>query len=163
MTGGQYIIFPGSDTHNLQLVRVRIMIIRIKHLFTRFGELFMFMPHLGFVLLFVNNPLKSAIFYRQILGIEPIEESPTFAGFNLSNGVLLGLWSRHTAEPRVDTQAGAQEICFPVDDVDALYESWGKMQVTIAQKPTDLDFGRTFVICDPDGHRIRVYKLRKEN
>jgi hypothetical protein len=25
-----------------------------------------------------------------------------------------------------------------------------------------MDFGRTFVAIDPDGHRIRVYKLRDE-
>jgi predicted enzyme related to lactoylglutathione lyase len=33
---------------------------------------------------------------------------------------------------------------------------------TVAQKPTDMDFGRTFVVLDPDGHRIRVYKLHEE-
>ncbi|MFA6916874.1 MAG: VOC family protein [Parachlamydiales bacterium] len=119
----------------------------------------MFTPNLGFVLLFVANPLKSSQFYQEILDIKPVEESPTFVMFALKNGVMLGLWSRYTAEPRVDTNPGALEICFPSADVDALYEEWGNKQVTIAQKPTDMDFGRTFVALDPDGHRIRVYKL----
>jgi hypothetical protein len=35
--------------------------------------------------------------------------------------------------------------------------------VTVAQKPVDMDFGRTFVILDPDGHRIRAYKLAETN
>lgn len=29
-------------------------------------------------------------------------------------------------EPRTEAPAGALEICFPVDNVDALYEDWGK-------------------------------------
>jgi catechol 2,3-dioxygenase-like lactoylglutathione lyase family enzyme len=123
----------------------------------------MLVPNLGFVLLFVENPQKSGIFYQDILGIKPIEESPTFVMFMLKNGVMLGLWSRYTAEPRVDAQAGAQEVCFAADDVDALYESWYTKHLTISQKPTDLDFGRTFVVLDPDGHRVRIYKLREKN
>lgn len=116
-------------------------------------------PNLGFVLLFVSNPQKSSLFYQDIFGITPIEESPTFAMFALKNGVMLGLWSKYTAEPRVEALAGAAEICFPTDDIDALYEKWEKKQITVAQKPTDMDFGRTFVVLDPDGHRIRPYKL----
>jgi catechol 2,3-dioxygenase-like lactoylglutathione lyase family enzyme len=118
----------------------------------------MFTPTLSFVLLFVSNPQKSSLFYQDLLGIKPVEESPTFTLFALSNGIMLGLWSKYTAEPLVTAPPGAMEICFPVDDVDRLYEEWGKKQVTVAQKPTDMDFGRTFVILDPDGHRIRAYK-----
>jgi catechol 2,3-dioxygenase-like lactoylglutathione lyase family enzyme len=123
----------------------------------------MISPNLGLVLLFVTNPQKSSLFYQDLFGFKPVEESPTFVMFALSNGVMLGLWSRYTAEPRVEALSGAQEICFPADDVDELYEQWGKKHVTVLQKPTDMDFGRTFVVVDPDGHRIRVYKLVKEN
>lgn len=115
--------------------------------------------NLGFVLLFVSNPLKSSLFYQDLFGIKPIEESPTFTMFAFSNGVMLGLWSKYTAEPHVAGSAGASEICFATDDVDGLYEAWGKKRVTVAQKPTDMDFGRTFLVLDPDGHRIRPYKL----
>ena len=119
----------------------------------------MITPSLGFILLFVENPQKSSLFYQDLLHIKPLEESPTFVLFGLRNGTLLGFWSRYTAEPHVHAQPGAHEICFETDDVDVLYATWGEKRLTIAQKPTDLDFGRTFVILDPDGHRIRVYKL----
>lgn len=33
---------------------------------------------------------------------------------------------------------------------------------TIALPPTELDFGRSFVAVDPDGHRLRVYALTEE-
>lgn len=123
----------------------------------------MFTPSLGFVLLFVSNPQKSALFYQELFGIKPIEESPTFVMFALQNGVMLGLWSKYTAEPQVIASPGALEICFPAANIDALYEEWGKKLVTVAQKPTDMDFGRTFVVLDPDGHRIRAYKLAEAN
>lgn len=119
----------------------------------------MFKPHLGFVLLFVKNPIESCQFYTKYLGIEPIEQSPTFVSFMLANGVLLGLWSRFTGEPAVHVPAGSSEICFSVENVNQIYEEWGKLGITIIQKPTDMDFGRTFVAVDPDGHRIRIYKL----
>lgn len=122
----------------------------------------MFSPVLGFTLLLVTNPQKSSLFYQEIFNLKPIEESPTFVMFALKNGVMLGLWSKYTVEPRVDVPAGALEICFPAENIDALYEEWGKKYVTVAQKPTDMDFGRTFVILDPDGHRIRIYKLHEE-
>lgn len=105
----------------------------------------MFTPSLGFVLLFVSNPQKSSAFYQELFGINPIEESPTFVMFALKNGVMLGLWSKYTAEPHVEAPAGALEICFPTEDVDSLYEEWGKKHATVAQKPTDMDFGRTFM------------------
>ena len=121
----------------------------------------MFSPSLGFTLLFVTNPQKSSLFYQEIFNLKPIEESSTFVMFALKNGVLLGLWSKYTAEPRVEATPGALELCFPAENVDAVYEEWGQKHVTVAQKPTDMDFGRTFVILDPDGHRIRVYKLHE--
>jgi catechol 2,3-dioxygenase-like lactoylglutathione lyase family enzyme len=112
-------------------------------------------------LLFVANPQKSGFFYQELFEMKPIEESSTFVMFALKNGVMLELWSKCTAEPYVEAPAGALEICFPTDNVDALYEDWGKKHVTMAQKPTDMDFGRTFVKLDPDGHRIRIYCLKE--
>ena len=121
----------------------------------------MAVPKLDFVLLFVENPAKSAEFYSKLLESKPLEQSPTFALFSL-NGSLLGLWSCDTAEPRVTAQPGASEIAFCEEDVDAVYEKWLAMNIPMLQGPVELDFGRSFVALDPDGHRIRVLKLGGE-
>jgi catechol 2,3-dioxygenase-like lactoylglutathione lyase family enzyme len=118
------------------------------------------MPDPNFILLYVDSPPASARFYTGVLGKPPVESSPTFAMFALDNGVMLGLWSRHTAEPAPAAAAGACEIAFAVADKDAvsrLYAEWGARELRIAQAPTDLDFGHTFVALDPDGHRLRVF------
>jgi catechol 2,3-dioxygenase-like lactoylglutathione lyase family enzyme len=119
-------------------------------------------PCLGFVLLFVEEPVKSGEFYKNILGCEPVEQAPTFVLFMLRHGVGLGLWSRHTAQPTVLQRAGASEVAFAHDDVDGLYQQWIAQNIPMVQTPTDMDFGRTFVALDPDGHRVRVYRLREE-
>jgi predicted enzyme related to lactoylglutathione lyase len=123
----------------------------------------MLAPKLGFILLFVADPQKSTEFYEHIFDLKPVQQSPTFALFALKNSVMLGLWLSKTVEPTVLMPAGGSEIAFSHIDVDALYGEWLKLGINIAQAPTDMDFGRTFVALDPDSHRIRVYKLWEEN
>lgn len=116
-------------------------------------------------MIYVDNPEKSAEFYRQLLGTEPVEQSPTFALFIFNNGFKLGMWSKHTVEPAPATTGGGTEICFMCEQpqqVDALYQQWRDKGLTIVQSPVELDFGYTFVATDPDGHRLRVYKLNDE-
>jgi|SRR3954447_3495079 catechol 2,3-dioxygenase-like lactoylglutathione lyase family enzyme len=121
------------------------------------------MPDPNFILLYVDNPPASARFYAELLGKLPVETSPTFAMFALESGVMLGLWSRHTVEPAASAAAGAGEIAFAVADDDAVrrvHAEWGARKLRIAQAPTDLDFGHTFLALDPDGHRLRVFAPR---
>jgi predicted enzyme related to lactoylglutathione lyase len=113
-----------------------------------------------FFILYVDNPVKSAVFYQQLLGRTPLESSPTFAMFKLEAGVILGLWSRHTVEPAAQVGGAGHEVCFAVDGkaaVDALFKEWGGRGLTVAQAPVEMDFGYTFVMLDPDQHRLRVY------
>lgn len=115
------------------------------------------MPDLGLVILYVADPPASAAFYAGLLGQDPAETSPGFAMFALPSGVGLGLWSRRTVEPAAAAGGGGAEIAFTAEDVDAVHADWTARGLTIAQAPTDMDFGRTFVALDPDGHRLRVF------
>jgi predicted enzyme related to lactoylglutathione lyase len=113
--------------------------------------------NLGFVLLFVADPGTSADFYGRIFDATPVEQSPTFAMFALPSGLNLGLWKRATAEPAITAQPGASEISLVEPDVDRFHADWSAHGIPILQPPTDMDFGRTFVALDPDGHRVRVF------
>lgn len=118
------------------------------------------MVHPDFTILFVDNPFTSTAFYRDLLGLEPVESSPTFALFVLSTGMKLGLWSRHTAQPAVTAESGSAEICYRLEkaaEVDRIYDDWAKKGMRVLQTPVEMDFGYTFVVTDPDGHRLRVY------
>ena len=119
---------------------------------------------LDFVLLHVDSPAASAAFYADLLGRPPVEASPTFAMFKAGDGLMLGLWSRHTVEPAA-TMPGGSEIAFTVADeaaVRGLHADWSARGLTILQPPTAMDFGHTFVARDPDGHRLRVFAPHRE-
>jgi predicted enzyme related to lactoylglutathione lyase len=114
----------------------------------------------NFVILYVESPAASAAFYGTLLGKTPVESSPTFALFALDSGIMLGLWSRHTVEPAAAATGGGCEIGFSVADrdaVDAAHDNWRGRGLPILQSPTEMDFGRSFVVADPDGHRLRVF------
>jgi catechol 2,3-dioxygenase-like lactoylglutathione lyase family enzyme len=123
----------------------------------------MVMADLSYVLLYVDSPAASAAFYGDLLGLKPVELSPTFALFVIKPGLKLGLWSRHTVEPAAGSaQGGAAELALTVDDraaVDATHAHWQKRGLKILQAPTEMDFGYTFTAADPDGHRLRVFML----
>ena len=118
------------------------------------------MPNFNFVLLYVDSPPDSAKFYAGLLDVPIIDQSPTFAMLPLREGVMLGLWSRHTAEPRPTAEAGGSEIAFTVADpaaVNDVHADWSRRGLRVLQAPTAMDFGTTFVALDPDGHRLRVF------
>ena len=114
----------------------------------------------NFILLYVKSPEASASFYAQLLGKPPVEASPGFAMFALESGVMLGLWARHGVEPAATAAPGASELAFAVEGnatVEARHRDWVARGLAIAQAPTQLDFGYSFVALDPDGHRLRVF------
>jgi predicted enzyme related to lactoylglutathione lyase len=118
------------------------------------------MPDFNFLLLYVDDPAPSAAFYADLLAAPIIEQSATFAMLPLRDGVMLGLWSRHAVEPKSAAGPGASEVAFAVADaatVEAMHADWKGRGLKIAQVPTRMDFGTTFVAIDPDGHRLRVF------
>ena len=119
----------------------------------------------NFIIIYVDNPLSSASFYEALLGKPPIESHPTFAAFALDFGMILGLWSKHTAEPAAITTGGGGEIAFSVpsnEAVDLAYSDLTKRGLRVAQKPTHMDFGYTFVVLDPDNHRLRIFCANRQ-
>ena len=118
------------------------------------------MPQPSFMLLYVSSPKASAAFYADLFGSQPIEASPNFVLFALDAGLMLGLWKRQTVEPAATATGTGGELACAVDDaasVEALHADWRGRGLTIIQTPTAMDFGRTFVAVDPDGHRLRVF------
>lgn len=118
------------------------------------------MADFSFLLLHVQDHVASAALYHALLGIPIVAQKPDIAILPLREGVMLGLWARGTVEPESSGQTGASEIAFAVADaatVEAMHADWQRHGLTIAQAPTLMSFGTTFVALDPDGHRLRVF------
>ncbi len=117
------------------------------------------------LLLYVADAVVSALFYADLLDIQPVEESPTFALFILPSGLALGLWGKDGVEPAPAATGGGSELGFKRATaalIDQTHAEWSAKGAAIALPPTDLDFGRSFVALDPDGHRLRVYAVAEE-
>ena len=123
------------------------------------------MPNINTLFLYVTDATASARFYADLLAIQPVEASPTFALFVLPSGLALGLWAKTGVQPAPLTGGGGSEIGLRVQtpaEIDTIHADWAARGTTITFPPTDLDFGRSFVALDPDGHRLRVYAVFDE-
>ena len=117
------------------------------------------MPDHSF-LLYVEDPLKSAAFYEKLLRAKPVEASAGFAMFALTPPTMLGLWRRADVLPKAMAPAGCNELGFHVESaaiVGQFFESAKQVGAKVLQEPTQMDFGYTFTVADPDGHRLRVF------
>lgn len=122
--------------------------------------------NLGFVILYVNDMVKSKAFYTDILGLTVVEaiSSPTFVTLRSAGGSLLALQDNATARfpPKDETQPGSVEISFEVDDVDGTWKHWKDKGVEMVSDPMDLPFGRYFMAKDPEGHYLSVYRFARK-
>lgn len=119
------------------------------------------MRTLNYLLLPVRSPRESAKLYTRLLGREPVENSETFVLYVLPTGLKVGLWVASEMEPRPKAPGGL-ELAFTEASREAVlqtYEEWTKLGLKVLQEPTDMDFGFTFVVEDPDGHRLRPFVL----
>ena len=76
-----------------------------------------------------------------------------------------GPLEKNGVEPAPTAAGGAADLGFRVNEpgmVDSMYVDWKAKGASILMLPTDLDFGRSFVAADPDGHRLRVYTVDDE-
>lgn len=113
-----------------------------------------------FLILYVKDLPKSIEFYKTLLGISPVNQSPGFAMFVLPNGLKFGLWLTGTVEPEVEITGGGAEYCIALPSESGLRESFDASRsagLAIAQSPAQMSFGLTYVVEDPDRHRIRYY------
>ncbi|PTW59663.1 catechol 2,3-dioxygenase-like lactoylglutathione lyase family enzyme [Breoghania corrubedonensis] len=114
-----------------------------------------------YTLLYVDDISASRDFYAGMLKREPVEDGPTFVLFILDSGAKFGLWKRDEVQPPAGPRGGhAGECCFSVADEATLERIFGdvnKRGLPIAQAPSRMDFGYTFVLLDPDGNRLRVF------
>jgi|ERR1700722_531338 len=114
----------------------------------------------NFMLLYVDDLNASVRFYSDLLGYPPADASPAFAMYRLESGLMLGLWSKHDAEPKPSATGGGTELGFPestLDHLQATFKRWTEKGLKIAQPLTKMNFGHTFVALDPDGHRLRAF------
>ena len=79
-----------------------------------------------------------------------------FAMFTLTEGAMLGLWSRAAARPDATGGMELVRMAGAAAAVDATHAAWLALGVKVAEPPQTMEFGRNFLATGPDGHRLRV-------
>ncbi|MDC7831180.1 MULTISPECIES: VOC family protein [Pseudomonas] len=123
------------------------------------------MPYSTSLMFYVADVRTSRDFYAKLLDLTPVEDGPGFALFVLPSGLALGLWAREAVVPAVGTGSATGELGFKVASmsaVDELYDRWRTQGAEELSPPTNLPFGRSFVVLDPDGNRLRGYAVHPD-
>jgi len=122
------------------------------------------MHTLDYLLLAVKDPPRSAKLYDQLFGVAPVENSPTFVLYVFPSGFKVGLWAAGDVKP-TPKPAGGVELSFSLPDEASLrqtFAAWTALGLEVVQAPIRMDFGLTFVVADPDGHRLRPFVLAEK-
>ena len=120
------------------------------------------MVHYGYTILYITNPVKTRLFYHDLLGL-PIkaehgsytefETGPTILAFNTKEDV------RSMVPYEIPDKIGQQsiELGFVTDDVVSLYETIRAAGHETILPPTEKPWGQTVAyVLDPDGHLIEL-------
>lgn len=119
------------------------------------------MVQLSFINLFVADIARSRSLYDQLLGAAPLMTTPTYVLYDLG-AVKFALWARAGVAPPADAAGGGAEYAFAhasAAEVDARFEAWRALDVSVLAEPGPVDFGYAFTLADPDGHRLCAFHM----
>ncbi|MDP4486851.1 glyoxalase [Pseudoalteromonas piscicida] len=117
------------------------------------------------LVLYVSNIKLSEAFYRQLFQCETVKLSPTFVSMKCANNISIALKQNTALTPPSRITGGGTEISIVQPSQEAffaLYDTWKLLDIKFAQVPQAEVYGASFVVLDPDKHRIRVF-INKNN
>ena len=110
-----------------------------------------------------DHPATRA-FYRDLLGLEVVEEGPDHVQFVLPGGTRLEVLASHTGTG-ARLRAEAPAIGFLVDDVEAALADLGsagyEAEGTLHEWRSDTETYRWTYLEDPEGHLLQLVDVRR--
>jgi catechol 2,3-dioxygenase-like lactoylglutathione lyase family enzyme len=116
------------------------------------------------LVLYVSDIKLSEAFYRQLFQCEAAQLSPTFVSMKCAHDVSIALKQNTALTPPSCITGGGSEISIMQPSQEALlalYDTWKLLDIEFAQVPQAEGYGASFVVLDPDRHRIRVFTSDK--
>ncbi len=111
------------------------------------------LKQLNTLMVYVQDMPRAVGFYRDVLGLPLVMESPGWSQFDLGSGIALGL---HNAMGETRTPAPGWIPGFAVDDVRAMKQRLVEANASITQDYHDIPGGVVIEFTDPDGNHIDV-------
>lgn len=115
----------------------------------------------GYILFYVEDPLRSAEFYRS-LGFEIPEQNENFAVVRTSN-VLLHLHNQNEVPfdigQEIESKGAGVFVALQVQSVDDMYRHVTELGLKPSSSPTNWAWGnREFVLRDPDRYKLVFFQ-----
>lgn len=107
---------------------------------------------------FTNNVAGMSAFYRQLLGANPVAESPDMSIF--MNGAVK-IFIHKTYEAGEGELPPEDHIAFAVADVDKTAAELQANGLRVETAPKDFYWGRSAYLRDPDGQLIEITQESK--
>lgn len=110
------------------------------------------------LMLGVKDLARSAAFYRDTLGLQPLGEVPGEFAFFKAGDLMLALSVPHAKPENSPSVVGAMEVVFGVENVTASYEALKARGVHFVREPRHAT-GENWsaVLTDPNGHRLSIF------
>ncbi len=102
---------------------------------------------------FTENVEAMAVFYRRLLGSDPVAQSDDMAIFMMGQTKI---FIHRTYTPAEGELPPENHTAFAVDDVDATSQALVEQGLTLEVPPQDYYWGRSTYLRDPDGHQIEL-------
>ncbi len=104
---------------------------------------------------FTDHVAEVSAFYRNLLGVDPVAESPDMAIF--MNGDTK-IFIHKLYEQGAEDLPPENHIAFAVEDVDQTCSKLQAHGLTVEVPPKDYYWGRSAYLRDPDGQLIEITK-----
>jgi lactoylglutathione lyase len=115
------------------------------------------MAKFSVVMLVCADLTKSRDFYRDVVGLQVLQDLPKRpVRFALGGGAVLSL---HRKSDVLAVRPGSLQLGFTVENVDEFVASCVARGIPLFQDPYDEPFGRIAIIGDPDGYPLQVATL----
>lgn len=111
------------------------------------------------VILYVKDVPQTAVFYRDILEMRVLMESPACILLMPQSGSQIEL-RQLEEDPSKPADAHEEiELVFEVADVDTVWEEWKTRAVTVPGSVQEKNGERFFLARDPGGHLLRITQV----
>ncbi len=120
------------------------------------------MVRYGYTILYITDPVKTRLFYHDLLGLPIKAEHGSYTEFDTGSTILAfntkeDVRSIIPYEIPDKTVQQSMELGFVTEDVAHLYEQIKKAGHKIILPPTEKPWGQTVAyVLDPDGHLIEL-------
>lgn len=112
---------------------------------------------IDFVALQVRDIQAAARFYTEVMGLQPVSQSPPDAVVFATQPIPFAVRTPLVDLESVDKLGWGVALWFRADDTDTVYRRVRDAGRPIVVEPNEGPFGRTFAFVDPDGYSVTVH------